>query len=194
MHDKFDSEEFTIMNGFGLSLTFFRQIYNDVNINCISTKILFILSTLSTYLIYIHYTAYLTAVSTYGKENSINSFWDVLSGGYQVFVFENWFCHGLLRHARPGTGMHEVYHKTMKDRPSAFIHSLDDFNNALPSMKTSKKLFFSGDLFLKTLKGQQDEGLRYLRIQGSVFHKIYFTFCILYTYVIQLQVNSYSLY
>ena len=89
MHDKFDSEQFTIKNGFGLTLTLFRQIYYDVNINSKSTRILFILSAASTYLLYVHYITYLTAASTFGEKSQINSFMDVLSGGYQVSVFEN---------------------------------------------------------------------------------------------------------
>ena len=148
MHDKFDSEKFTIINSLGLTLTFFRQIYYDVNINCKSMRILFILSAASTYLMYVHYITYLTAASTYGKKSQINSFMDVLSGGYQVSVFENSAYHDLLRYATPGTAMHEVYHKTMKNRPSAFLQSF----TAIPKLLASKKnLFYHEDFYPKAL-------------------------------------------
>ena len=159
MHDHFDSEKFTILNGLGLTLTFFRQIYYDVNINNKSTKLLFIISTLSTYLLYIHYTAYLTAASTFGKESKINSFWDVISGDYKVAVYAYGVYYDILRHAQPGTAMHEMYHKTMKDRSSAFFHSIDD---AKELMTLDKTLFYGGDFTYK----QNFEDLQYLSIQG----------------------------
>ena len=162
LHGQFDSEKFSIINGLGLSLTFFRQIYYNVNIKCKSTKLLFILSALSTYLLYIHYVAYLTAASTHTKTNKISSFWDVISGEYQVTVWKYGVFHDLLRYAKRGTAMGEVYHKTMKNRPSAFIESIVDLRKLLASKKTSKKtLIYAGDLYLKS----QYENLQYLNIQ-----------------------------
>ena len=149
LHDKFDSEKFSMMNGLGLSLTFFRQIYyNNVNVNCRSTRVLFILSALSTYLLYIHYTAYLTATSTYNKKIKIKSFRDVLEGGYRVSVIENTAQHDVLKFARPGTAMHEVYHKTMNNRPTAFVQSSE-----IPDILAQKKTLFYGiDIELTHLK------------------------------------------
>ena len=179
MHDKFDSEKFTIMNGLGLSLTFFRQIYYDVNINCKSTRILFILSAVSTYLLYIHYTAYLTAASTYVKKTPIASFRDVLNGGYQVVVWENSVFHDLLRDAKSGTAMNEVYQKTMKNRNGAFHHSYTDLPKILASQEN---LIYNGDFFTKS----QYQDLMFLRIQGLLFLNCYKTisyFCVLFIYV-----------
>ena len=159
MHGKFDSENFTILNGLGLSLTFFRLIYYDVNINCKSTRILFFLSAVSTYLLYIHYTAFLTASSTYDPKIQINSFRDVISGGYQIVVMENTAQHDLLRYSKQGTAMNEVYKKTMENRPGAFIKSLDKVQKMLSSKKT---LLYESELNLKALYGD----LTYLNIQG----------------------------
>ena len=159
MHDKFDSEMFSIMNGIGLSLTFFRQIYYDVNINCKSTKLLFILSAVSTYLLYIHYAAYLTAASTYGKKSQINSFGDVLRGGYTVSVVEYTASHDFLRYADPGTALSEVYHKTMKNRPDAFLTSYTEVPKILGQKKT---LIYEADFSLQALY----EDLTYFSIQG----------------------------
>ena len=81
------TERFTLLNGFGVSLTFLRQIYYDVNINGRSTRILFLLSAVYTYLLFVHFTAYLTASSTSVTRSSITSFADVLSG---VTRFQFW--------------------------------------------------------------------------------------------------------
>ena len=158
MHDIFDSEKFTLINGLGLSLTFFRLIYYNVNINCRSTRILFILSAISSYLLYIHYSAYLTAVSLKGEKSPINSFQDVLDGGYQVSVLENTALHDLLRYSKSGTAMNEVYHGTMKNRKSAFIQS---YNEAPKILASEKNLIYGHDLFLKTL----DDDLTMFSIQ-----------------------------
>ena len=144
LHEKLDSERFTMINGLGLTLTFFRQIYYNVNINSKSTRILFVLSAATTYLLYVHYITYLTAESTLGKKNKINSFTDVLSSGYQVSVFENSAYHDLLKYSKPGTAMHEVYHKTMKNRDDAFLQSF----TAIPKLLASKKtLLYHEDFY-----------------------------------------------
>ena len=148
MHDKFDSEKFTIMNALGLSLMFFRQIYYNVNIKCKSTKLLFILSGISTYLLYIHFTAYLTASSTYGNTDQIKSFKDVLSGGYKVSTWENSGPHDFLKHSKPDTAMYEVYHETMKNSPDAFLPSSPNEVQTILSQK--KTLVYWTDLYMKT--------------------------------------------
>ena len=157
MHYIHDSEKFTVLNGLGLSMTFFRQIYYDVNIKGISTKILFILSAVSTYLLYVHYTAYLTAASTSVEDTSIKSFRDVLSGGYNVFVWEDTTHHDDLKHAKPGTAMHEVYYKTMNNNPSAFVHSADE-----AMMFKSEKALYYGHFSNIMSK----DGLTLMDIQG----------------------------
>ena len=175
MHDKFDSEKFTIMNGLGLSLAFFRQIYYDVNIKCISTKLLFILSAVTTYLLYIHYTAYLTAASTHGKKSQISSFRDVISSGMNVFVKENTANHDLLRYAKSGTAMSKVYQETTKNRPGAFLQSYTD----VPKILASKKnLLYAGDLHLKA----SYTDLTFISIQGllELIKKPNIIFCLYY--------------
>ena len=113
------------------------------------------------YLLYIHYTAYLTAASTYVKQTKIHSFWDVISGDYEVFTYKDMVYHHLLSNAAPDTAMHEVYHKTMKNKPNAFIQQdkiVDDLRKLLISKKT---LIYAGDFFLKS----QYKDLQYLGIQ-----------------------------
>ena len=159
MHDKLDSEKFTFLNGFGLSLTLFRQIYYDVNINGKSTRILFFISAVSTYLLYVHYTAFLTALSTSVKKSPISSFRDVLNGGYDVSVVVNTVDHDILRSAKPGTAMNEVYHDTMKDRPGAYLQSYTEVTKILLSKNA---LFYGSDFYTQALH----DGLTILDIQG----------------------------
>ena len=159
MHDKFDSESFTILNGLSLSLTFFRQIYYEVKIKSKSSKLLFIASTVSTYLLFIHFTSYLTASSTYSEKNQIGSFADVLSGGYKVITWENGALHDSLRYSKLGTAMYEVYHKTMDNKPDAFLRSYSEVPRILAHKKT---LIYDGDLYSS---GQLD-GVTFLDIQG----------------------------
>ena len=166
MHDKFESESFTIINSLGLSLTFLRQIYYDVNIKSNSSKLLFFLSVISTYLIFIHFTAYLTASSTYSKQGQIKSFRDVLDGGYQVSVLENSATHDNLRYAKPETAMNEVYHKTMKNRPDALKQSHQDILKILGKKKT---LYYGSDFYLKSLS----EELTFHDIQGFIYVNYY---------------------
>lgn len=166
MHDKFDSEKFTLMNGLGLSLTFFRQIYYDVNIKSQSTRILFFLSAITAYLLYIHYTAHLTATSTTAKKSQISSFTDVMRGGYQVSVLENSAYHDLLRYAKPGTAMYQVYQNTMKNRPGVFFQAqyLVDVDDLPTFLSSNKVLLYDSALYIRTLNKE----LTILNIQGSL--------------------------
>ena len=162
MHYTHDSEKFTLLNGLGLSMTFFRQIYYDVNIKGMTTRILFILSAVSTYLLYVHYTAYLTAASTSFKDNSIKSFGDVLSGGYNVFVWEHTTQHDDLKNAKPGTAMHEVYYNTMVDNPRAFVQSVEEVSQ----MWNSQKVLYYGTetdtILYSGLTSMDIQGLSYV--------------------------------
>ena len=122
LHDTGDSEEFNMLNGIGLTLSLFRLIYYEVNIKGTSSKIFFLISAVSTYLIIIHYTAYLTALTTSSiKESPIRSFDDVIKGGYKVVVFKDSFPHRILKSSIPGTPMHHMYYNIMVNEPSSFL-------------------------------------------------------------------------
>ena len=84
-----------------------------------------------------------------------------MSGGYQVVTMQNTAQHDLLRYSKPGTAMNEVYHKTMKNRPGAFMKSLEEVPNKLNSKKT---LLYESELNLKALH----KDLTYLNIQGLI--------------------------
>ena len=159
MHNQYDSENFTIMNGVGVSLTLLRQIYYDVNIISNSARILFFLSALSTFLLYEHYTAFLIASSTHGITDQIDSFRAVLDGGYQVYVMKNSAQHDLLRYAEPGSSTHELYHKTMKDKPNVFLQSREDREEILLTKGT---FIYGSSVFYRA----QYKNILYYNIQG----------------------------
>lgn len=149
LHDLNDSEEFTFLHGMGLSLTFFRQIYYNINLESISSRILFMISAMSTYLLYVHYTAFLIATSaTNIADSPIGSFQDVISGGYQVFVVKNSADHGILRNAKAATSMHDVYYNTMIDSPGVFLESYKEMSTI---MSAKKSLIFCSPYYMVVL-------------------------------------------
>ena len=135
-----------------------------INIKSKSTRILFALSAVSTYLLYVHYTAYLTAASTHVKTSSINSFEDVITGGYKVLVQENTAEHDILKLAKPGTPTHKVYYKTMNNNPHAFVQSPEEVLNKLQSQKT---LFYGPKIIYVGING-----LKFLDIQGLLVSEL----------------------
>ena len=140
-----DSDEFKIMTGFGLALSFFRQIYCEVKLKGASPRIFFLVSAVSSYIIFVQYTAYLTAVSTSGiKESSIKSFGDVINNNYKVVVVDGSTEHEILKASHPGTAMHRVYYNTMAEDTNAIVQSYEMAANAVYSRK--KTLFFGNSL------------------------------------------------
>ena len=87
---------------------------------------------------------------------------DVLSGGYKVKTWENSGPHDLLRYAKPGTAMNEIYHKTMKNRPDAFLPS--SHNEVQKILAKKKTLIYWADLNMKA----QYKDLTIFNIQGSL--------------------------
>lgn len=161
LHSASDSEQFNIINGIGLSLMFFRQIYYDVNIGVISSRILFLLSALTSYLLYAHYTAYFTAMTTAtyeANDNPIKSFEDVIDSDYKVIVVESTAPHGYLKNARPGTAMHKIYYDTMAGNPSAIMQNHDE---AAKLMEQNEDILYYGDLGF----GLGHDNLRFLDIK-----------------------------
>ena len=53
--------------------------------------------------------------------------------------------HGVLRSARPGTPMHEVYHYTMVDNPDAFLKSYKVMSNV---EHAENALYFGSEYYI----------------------------------------------
>ena len=160
VHSTNDSEEFKILTGLAIALSFFRQIYYEMKMTDVSARILFLTSAASTYIIFVHYTACLTAVSTTGiKESTIKSFQDVIKNNYKVVLVDSSNEHEILKSSQPGTPMHYVYHKIIGQDPNAIVQSYEEAENAVYS---SKKILFFGHSLLSI----PYDGLKGLEIQG----------------------------
>ena len=171
LHDTYDPEKFNLLNGFGLALSFFRQIYYEVNVQSISTRMFFIISAVSTYIIFVHYITYLTAVSTSGtEESSIHSFEDVINGGYKVLVVENTAEHRVLREAKPGSYMHQVYHKSMIGNPNVFLKSYEEVKENIDTHKDTQEILFFGPSINSALYDK----LESFKIQGIMINGVNF--------------------
>ena len=158
LHDD-QSHEFNIIHGIGLSLMFLRQIYYHINTDIISSRILFLVSGVATYLIYTHYTAYLTARTTSGvHQGEIKSFDDVLRGGFRVITLESGSSREFLKTSKPGTAMHEVYYGSMHGNPSAFVPTFEEIERQMYQDK--KTLYFGGAMPF------YGDGAKFLQIQG----------------------------
>ena len=139
------SKEFKIMTGLGLALSFFRQIYHEVKMKGTAPRIFFLVSASSSYIIFVQYTAYLTAVSTSGiKESSIKSFDDVIKNNYKVVVVDSSTEHEILKASPTGTAMHYVYDNTMAEDTNSVVRSYEMAANAVYS--EGKTLFFGNSL------------------------------------------------
>ena len=107
------------------------------------------ISAMSTYLLYVHYTAVLIATSaTSIADSPVRSFRDVINGGYQVFVVKNSADHGILRDAKTTTSMHDVYYNTMIDNPGVFLESYKEMSTI---MSAKKSLFFGSPYYTVVL-------------------------------------------
>jgi hypothetical protein len=97
------------------------QLDYGVVIRSLSAKILFLISGLSTYLIFTYYTSDLTARMTSGPPPvSIGSFQDVLNSGYKVMVLADTSNHIYLKTAKPDSAMSKVFKERMEGNPEAF--------------------------------------------------------------------------
>ena len=160
VHATNTSEEFKILKGLGIALSFFRQIYCDMKMTGVSARILFLTSATSTYIIFVHYTAYLTAVSTTGiEDNPIRSFQDVIKSNYKVVVVDGSNEHELLKSSQPGTPMYHVYHNIIGKDSNAILQTYEGADYLFKKEKNSL-------LFGHSLLSIPYEGLTGLEIQG----------------------------
>merc|ERR1712061_697518 len=91
-----------------------------------SSRILIIVGSFYTYLMFVLYTADLTANMTIRSNKiPIRNFHDVLEHGFQVYVWEDAVAHQVLASATPGSAMHEVYYETMHNNPEVLYTGTD---------------------------------------------------------------------
>ena len=108
------------------------QISSNLNIEFASSRFLFMAGSLYAYLVFVIYTADLTANMTIRSNKvPVRNFHDVLEKGFQVYVWEDAVAHQVLASAMPGSAMHEVYDKTMDQNDQVFFTGNDMANDIL---------------------------------------------------------------
>ena len=164
LHYPTDSEQFDIINGIGVTMLFFLQLSYNVCTKSLSSRILFLLTGMGTYVIFSYYTADLTARMTSGPgKSAIKSFSDAFEGEYTIITKEATATHEFMKTAMSGTAMHKVYYETMDGNPNSFVKNL---NEALGVMYSSEKTLF----FTSSLNGFLTDRLTFLDLQ------VHFTF------------------
>ncbi len=108
----------------------------------VSSKIFFMIAG-SYSIVFIAYyegvlTSYLTVAPDPPKFNSIG---DVVDHGYKVATIAESKHDTDFKLARPGTGRHKAYHKTMKGNPKAYFK---DFDTLIPVLLNDPNLAFAG--------------------------------------------------
>ena len=169
VHDSRDLEELNIFNAIGLSaLDSAMQLPYNICIKHHSSRIMFFFAGIGIYVIFAHYSAYLTAQMTSGpRQTPIKSFADVIKEEYKVIVEDSTSMHIFLETARPGSAMHRFYQKNMENNPNSFVSSVDEGLNVLYS--NDKTLTFTSSLDGLLPSGSR---LEFLDIQGHQYKQL----------------------
>jgi hypothetical protein len=165
-HIAVDSEKFTILNSLSLTALLLVQLgYNVITAN-MSSRILFFITGISTYVIYNFYTSDLTARMTSGPPDiAINSFQDVIDQSYTVLVLEASSNQEYLRTAKSNTPMHQYYHSSMEGKSDAFVTSNQGGKDG---MLTKDKTLLFGSL----LSILADKRFNHLKTTDTVYGHI----------------------
>ena len=114
-HSPSDIETFGPLQSVGFTTMTLIQLSYNASIKSNSARILFMSSSIFSYIIFTFYACDLIAGMTIGSEEvPINSFKDVLDRGYQVITRLSSSSHELLMSSKENTHMHTVYYSTME--------------------------------------------------------------------------------
>ena len=140
LHESTDHEEFTFINGLGITGLLMMQLGYPIQTVNISAKILLLVSGISMYLLFMYYTADLTTLMTAGSGMvPVRNFEDVIKGDYKVIVMKGAAQYGELMNAIPGTAKNNYFHNEMKGNPKATVSGLKE---ALKRMNEDEKTLF----------------------------------------------------
>ena len=159
-----ESEEMNIFNAMGLSAlpTEVELAPYNINMNYLSSRILFFFGGIVLFVLFAHYEANLTASMTSGpQESGIKSFDDVIKGEYRVVVEDSTSMHIFMKTAQPGSAMHRFYYDVMEDDETSFVAGLQESIDAL--FDQDKTLVFTSSLYDFMTIGSR---LSYMTIQG----------------------------
>ena len=159
-----ESEEMNIFNAMGMSAlpTEVELAPYNINMNYLSSRILFFFGGIVLFVLFAHYEANLTASMTSGpQESGIKSFDDVIKGEYRVVVEDSTSMHIFMKTAQPGSAMHQFYYDVMENDETSFVGGLQDSIDAL--FERDKTLVFTSSLYDFMTIGSR---LSYMTIQG----------------------------
>ena len=120
----------SVFSGFGLVFLYNIQMGSHPTTKYIAARILTLTVSTITMLFFVFYTGDITAAMTSGPAKiPIKTFADVIAYDYQVVTGSGYF-ENILRTARPGSPMHEVYTTrflgNMKNKDTALAYTLSD--------------------------------------------------------------------
>ena len=120
LHDPSHSDAFGLLQSGALSMQILMQLTYRVSTESTSARIAFISACISAYMLFAHWHADITVKMTTGpRPVPIRNFQDVLDNGYRVITRPSTSNSELLRTAREGTPMRQVWNE-MRDDPSNF--------------------------------------------------------------------------
>ena len=126
-HKLQDSENFGITNSLALTAIILMQWSYDVTVKTISAKLIFFSASLGLYVIFVIYSADMTArMTSMPPTVPIKSFQDVIDRDYKVVTRPGTSNHEFLKTSAVGSPMHSFYYENMHEDPTAFIPKLGD--------------------------------------------------------------------
>ena len=161
-HGTNDPEDFTIVNGIGLSMLFLMQLSYDMNRSTISSRILLLMCGISFYLIFAYYTSDLTAQMTSKPQGSpVKSFEDVIKGDYKIIVTPGTAQFAQLKNSVPGSAKYQVYQDQIKANPTSLVKNQAEAIQVMKEQEKTLYFYTSTAVFIT-------EELNFLQIQGLV--------------------------
>ena len=141
IHNPYDSERFGILNAIGLVMIALLQRDYHINKSKSSVRLLFVVTCLSTYMIFAYYSAVLTSSMTVLEpQNQLKSYNDIITYSYNMLVLRGSNFETFLKESKPPSIFHEIYEKRIKNNPVAILDSFADIMDTV--VKDSKSVYF----------------------------------------------------
>eukprot|EP00095_Tigriopus_kingsejongensis_P003977 maker-scaffold310_size212938-snap-gene-1.21 protein:Tk03977 transcript:maker-scaffold310_size212938-snap-gene-1.21-mRNA-1 annotation:"hypothetical protein BRAFLDRAFT_85341" len=144
------SDKFTFLNGVALAGLILLQRDYEMMKTRLPTRILFLFTCATGFVLFSFYTAVLTTnMTVLLAPHRIKSFQDVLGTDYKVVTTQNSAMHSALRDTDPGTSLNKLYESKMRGNPSAFTTQKSTEEHKAMLRADSKLLIFEPGLEFK---------------------------------------------
>jgi ABC-type amino acid transport substrate-binding protein len=131
-HGSLNSEKFTILSSFALTLLLYLQLSYEVLVKSNSAKVIYFVSCIEAYLLFGYYISDLKSSATAGYVDlPITSFRGIIDRNYKVIVQDGTASVDILKAADPKSDMYKVYSARMDQ--DSFVGSNEDAIQALLS-------------------------------------------------------------